>query len=244
MYRLANMKVTWVTWFANQRNSVHLYKGNQWNIWLYHHHQTQHTRYCTIFWPRHSTWAATFKHRVWSRFHCMGSSITAVQNQDFCGDGIDIGQWQWWQSLGAFCQKNCPGTGCNDPTLGDSIAPLNYFPCKEHQATHARHPWRKSSATNATKRHGSKFVHASLVQHPGQLGAPMSIASAREWADMNSMLYISFLYICIHLEPVCPLFWGLNHPKQGLFQSKQGSFRCEVYIYMVPYISWTPKRTK
>lgn len=83
------------------------------------------------------------------------------------------------------------------PTLGDSIAPLNYFPCKEHQATHSRHPCRKSSATNATKRHGSKFVHASLVQHPEQLGALMSIGSAMAWADMNSMLSIS--YICIYI---------------------------------------------
>ena len=35
----------------------------------------------------------------------------------------------------------------------------------------------------------------------------------------------------IYLEPVCPLFWGLNPPKQGLFQSKQGSVGFQVYIY-------------
>ena len=36
----------------------------------------------------------------------------------------------------------------------------------------------------------------------------------------------------IYLEPVCPLFWGFNPPKQGLFQSKQGSFGFQVYIYI------------
>ena len=41
------------------------------------------------------------------------------------------------------------------------------------------------------------------------------------------------LHICrediyIYLEPVCPLFWGLNPQKQGLFQSKQGSVGFQV----------------
>ena len=35
----------------------------------------------------------------------------------------------------------------------------------------------------------------------------------------------------IYLEPVCPLFWGLNPPKQGLFQAKQGIFGFQVYIH-------------
>ncbi len=34
----------------------------------------------------------------------------------------------------------------------------------------------------------------------------------------------NFLVAYIHLEPVCPLFWASAPPKQGLFQSKQGSF--------------------
>ena len=33
-----------------------------------------------------------------------------------------------------------------------------------------------------------------------------------------------------YLEPVCPLFWGLNPPKHRLFQSHQGSFGFQVYI--------------
>ena len=42
----------------------------------------------------------------------------------------------------------------------------------------------------------------------------------------------------IYLEPVCPLFWGLNPPKEGPFHSKQGSFGFQIYnIYI--YI-WNP----
>ena len=33
---------------------------------------------------------------------------------------------------------------------------------------------------------------------------------------------------CKFLEPVCPLFWWLKPPKQGLFQTKQGSFGFQV----------------
>ena len=40
-----------------------------------------------------------------------------------------------------------------------------------------------------------------------------------------------------YLEPVCPLFWWLNPSKQGLFQSKQGSFGFQVYIHYIHCIS-------
>ena len=40
------------------------------------------------------------------------------------------------------------------------------------------------------------------------------------------------IYIYIHLEPICPLFLGLNPSKEGLFKSKQGSFGFQVYIYI------------
>ena len=40
------------------------------------------------------------------------------------------------------------------------------------------------------------------------------------------------IYIYIYLEPVCPLCWGLNPPKQGPVQAKQGSFGFQVYIYI------------
>ena len=39
-------------------------------------------------------------------------------------------------------------------------------------------------------------------------------------------------YIYIYLEPICPLFLGFNPPKEGPFQSKQGSFGLQVYIYI------------
>ena len=34
---------------------------------------------------------------------------------------------------------------------------------------------------------------------------------------------------CRYLEPVCPLFCGLNPPKEGPFHSKQGSVGFQVY---------------
>ena len=39
----------------------------------------------------------------------------------------------------------------------------------------------------------------------------------------------------IYLEPVRPEFWGFNPPKQGLVQSKQGSFGFQVYGCLVTY---------
>ena len=43
-------------------------------------------------------------------------------------------------------------------------------------------------------------------------------------AYLLTYLLTYFLY----LQPVCPLFWGLNPPKQGPFQTKQGSFGFQV----------------
>ena len=52
-----------------------------------------------------------------------------------------------------------------------------------------------------------------------------------------------YIYTYVYLEPVCPLFWGFNPPKEGLFQSKQGSFGFQVfknmydkYIYLYDFI--------
>ena len=33
-----------------------------------------------------------------------------------------------------------------------------------------------------------------------------------------------------------PLFWGFNPPNEGLFQSKQGSFGFQVYIYILAHL--------
>ena len=48
------------------------------------------------------------------------------------------------------------------------------------------------------------------------------------------------MYIYIYLEPVCPLFLGLNPPNEGPFHSKQGSVGFQVYIII--YIYKKPKR--
>ena len=50
-------------------------------------------------------------------------------------------------------------------------------------------------------------------------------------------------YIYIYLGPVCPLFWWLNPPKQGLFQSKHGSFGFQVYIYILTLTLIDPIQT-
>ena len=51
------------------------------------------------------------------------------------------------------------------------------------------------------------------------------------WIHVLIALYIYIhinTYRYIYLEPVCPLFWGLNPAKQGPFQAKQGSFGFQV----------------
>ena len=48
---------------------------------------------------------------------------------------------------------------------------------------------------------------------------------------------MGLVYIYIYLEPVCPVFWGFNPPKQAPFQSKQWSFGFQVYIY-IPIHEW------
>ena len=42
--------------------------------------------------------------------------------------------------------------------------------------------------------------------------------------------------VMMRRKPVCPLFWVLAHPKQGLFQSKQGVlWVTDTYIYLYIY---------
>ena len=41
--------------------------------------------------------------------------------------------------------------------------------------------------------------------------------------------------VMMRRKPVCPLFWVLAHPKQVLFQSKQGSFGLRIHIYIYTY---------
>ena len=57
----------------------------------------------------------------------------------------------------------------------------------------------------------------------------LKVAQEPEVLAMSKWWYISVT--CIYLEPVWPLFWGLNPPKEGLFQSKQGSFGFQVDMH-------------
>ena len=56
---------------------------------------------------------------------------------------------------------------------------------------------------------------------------------------VNFEVYGIYIYIplIVHLKPVCPLFWGLNPPKEDLFQSKQGSSKGSRYC-LVWCIFW------
>ena len=49
-------------------------------------------------------------------------------------------------------------------------------------------------------------------------------APGYECCKIGDEIYIYIYRDYVYLEPVCPLFWWLNPSKQGLFQSKQGSF--------------------
>ena len=50
----------------------------------------------------------------------------------------------------------------------------------------------------------------------------------------TSTWYVDLYIYRIYLEPVCPLFWGLNPPKEGLFQSKQGFIWVPGMYYVAP----------
>ena len=52
---------------------------------------------------------------------------------------------------------------------------------------------------------------------------------------LRGFAILDMIYIYTYLEPVCPLFLAFP-PKQGLFQSKQGSFEFQVFRYIhVPF---------
>ncbi len=57
----------------------------------------------------------------------------------------------------------------------------------------------------------------------------LKVAQEPEVLVMRKWWYISVT--CIYLEPVWPLFWGLNPPKEGPFQSQEGSFGFQVDMH-------------
>ena len=57
-----------------------------------------------------------------------------------------------------------------------------------------------------------------------------------EWESKALREHLGNIYI--YLEPVCPLFWGLNPPKQGLFKQNKGHLGSR-YIYIWEYMVFT-----
>ena len=79
-----------------------------------------------------------------------------------------------------------------------------------------------------------------LISSVEEETCPVHLPSARPcfqgWQDCSFGLVDRVLKIFVEiettqgilgtiLEPVCPLFWSLNPPKEGLFHSKQGSYK-------------------
>ena len=50
----------------------------------------------------------------------------------------------------------------------------------------------------------------------------------KTWSVESNLVGWRIIPVSKYLEPVCPLFWGLNPPKEGPFHSKQGSFGFQV----------------
>ena len=71
-----------------------------------------------------------------------------------------------------------------------------------------------------------------LASLPDETQAP------RELSRMECNMFD--VHVCIYLEPICPLFWGLDPQKRGLSQSKQGSCgfqeKNDIYIYIHIYV--------
>ena len=68
--------------------------------------------------------------------------------------------------------------------------------------------------------------HAVMPLHWG-------VAVQRPPACRHVAVAYRFISSNTYLEPVCPLVWGFNPPKQGLFQSKQVSFGFQVRIILI-----------
>ena len=55
-----------------------------------------------------------------------------------------------------------------------------------------------------------------------------SLKNLQKWGHEKESKILEPKELSIYLEPICPLFLGFNPPKQGPFQSKQGSFGFQV----------------
>ena len=102
-----------------------------------------------------------------------------------------------------------------------------------------------------------KTYGKSQPQNLPQKGHVSRLGYGRQWEAVEARVFFSalgemtngefseqmerwksyvYIYIYTYLEPVCSLFWWLNPSKQGLFQSKQGSFGFQVI--------WVPIKTR
>ena len=77
------------------------------------------------------------------------------------------------------------------------------------------------------------FKITGKCRYAGKYSSPIR----RIW-DIQTLIasdpsWTSYVYIYIYLELVCPLFWGLNPPKEGLFQSK---LRVIIWVLGIIYI--------
>ncbi len=104
--------------------------------------------------------------------------------------------------------------------------PWIYDNLGQHMAPPERH--KKTRCSSGTAWASRLFL---LTSRPN----PTIVASwAARWTKTHS-IHGTIVYT-VYLEPVCPLFWWLNPPKHGLFQSKQGSFRFpgiySIFTYM------------
>ena len=55
-------------------------------------------------------------------------------------------------------------------------------------------------------------------------------------AKLEDNCWYIYIYWCIYLEPICPLFLAFNPPKQGPFQSNKGHLgSMGIYIYYISF---------
>ena len=93
------------------------------------------------------------------------------------------------------------------------------------------HPFQRKETVNLQPRKLPETWHqktyASLKSfHQAKVGlCPGTNQLYEDVSYLNKYIYIYKYY----MEPACPLFLGFNPPKEGLFQSKQGSFGFQVY---------------
>ena len=65
----------------------------------------------------------------------------------------------------------------------------------------------------------------------------LNIAVGGNW-EWNAVCGGHIIFILLFLEPQWPLFLKVNHSKQGLFHSKQGSFGFQIHLMFIYQFSF------